>query len=158
MSESTSFRPPFVRMIASATAKKRLNWAPLVGYLSDAVIGMVEELFATREALGKLADNWRGRRKFRAGSASTRALDLLVDYPVVTLSRLADRLDVSAPQALAAINQLVEAGILVERTGYRRNRIYAAEEVLTVVNRPFGSGPPNEAIERKHGCEGASAN
>lgn len=120
-------------------AQQRLEWAPLVGYLSDAVSGTVEELFATRGALEKLADEWRERRKFRAGSASLRALDLLIDYPVITLKRLADKLDVSRPQALAAINQLVEADILIERTGYRRNRVFAAEAVLAVVNRPFGA-------------------
>jgi len=35
-------------------------------------------------------------------------------------------------------NQLVEAGILIERTGYRRNRIFVAEAALAIVNRPFG--------------------
>ena len=44
--------------------QQRLVWAPLVGYLSVAVTGTVEGLFATREALQKLADNWRVRRKF----------------------------------------------------------------------------------------------
>lgn len=123
-------------------AQQRLEWAPLVGYLSDAVTGTVEELFATREALRKLADNWRERRKFRAGSASTRTPDLLIDYPVITLRRLASKIGVSAPQALVAINQLVEAGILVERTGYRRNRVFAAEAVLAIVNRTFSSASP----------------
>lgn len=120
-------------------AQQRLEWAPLVGYLSDAVSGTVEELFATRAALQALASEWRERRKFRAGSASLRALDLLIDYPVVTLKRLADKLNVSRPQALTAINQLVDANILIERTGYRRNRVFAAEAMLTIVNRPFGS-------------------
>lgn len=120
-------------------AQQRLEWAPLVGYLSDAISGTVEELLATRTALRTLAADWRERRKYRAGSASLRTLDLLVDYPVITLKRLADKLDVSRPQALAAINQLVEAGILIERTGYRRNRVFAAEAVLAIINRPFGS-------------------
>jgi len=34
-------------------------------------------------------------------------------------------------------NQLVEAGILIERTGYHRNRVFVAEAVLAIVNRPF---------------------
>lgn len=122
-------------------AQQRLEWAPLVGYLSDAVSGTVEELFATRAALETLASDWRERRKFRAGSASLRALDLLIDYPVITLKRLADKLNVSRPQALAAINQLVDANILIERTGHRRNRVFAAEAMLAIVNRPFGSAP-----------------
>lgn len=57
------------------------------------------------------------------------------------MKRLADKLDVSQPQALAAINQLVEAGVLIERTGYRRNGVFAAEVVLAIVNRPFGDAP-----------------
>src|SRR3546814_16417844 len=74
-----------------------------------------------------LSEECRYRRKYRAGSASLRTLDLLIDYPVITLKRLADKLSVSRPQALAAINQLVEAGVLIERTGYRRNRVFSAE-------------------------------
>lgn len=122
-------------------AQQRLEWAPLVAYLSDAVTGTVEELFATRAALEALGLEWSARRKFRAGSAALRALALLIDYPVITLGRLAAKLDVSRPQALAAINQLVEVEILAERTGYRRNRIFAAEAVLAIVNRPFGTAP-----------------
>ena len=122
-------------------AQQRLEWGPLVGYLSDAITGTVEELFATRDALNALKEQWRGRRKFRSNSAALRALDLLRDYPVVTMKRLAQKLGVSRPQALSAINQLMEAGILSERTGYSRNRIFAAQEVLAIVNRPFGSNP-----------------
>ncbi len=122
-------------------AQQRLEWAPLVGYFSDAITGTIEELFATRGALDALKADWRKRRKYRARSAALRALDLLIDYPVITMARLATKLDVSRPQALAAINQLSDAGILVERTGYRRNRIFAAQEVLEIVNRPFGEPP-----------------
>lgn len=120
-------------------AQQRLEWSPLVGYLSDAVSGTVDELFATRDALAALKDDWQQRRKFRSDSAGLRLLDILVDYPVVTLKRLTAMLGVSRPQALAAINQLVDVHILTERTGYRRNRIFAAAEVLGIVNRPFGS-------------------
>lgn len=125
-------------------AQQRLEWAPLIAYLSDAITGTVEELFATREALDALRKQWNARRKFRAGSAALRALDLLVDYPVLTMNRLAAKLQVSRPQALGAINQLTAADILVERTGYRRNRIFAAQEVLTIVNRPYGTPPDAE--------------
>ena len=53
-------------------------------------------------------------------------------------------LDVSLPQALNAIDQLVETGILTERTGYARNRVFAAKEVLGTINRPFGRQPVTE--------------
>lgn len=88
-----------------------------------------------------LREDWTGRRKFRKGAASTRALDLITDHPVLAVKRLAGLLDVTVAQANQAMGQLVEAGILSERKGYARNRIFAATEVLTIANRPFGHPP-----------------
>jgi Fic family protein len=122
-------------------AQQKLDWATMTGFVADAIAGTVDELMVTRAALRTLAAAWRTRRAFRRGSAAQRALEILSDYPILTAKRLAIRLGVSAPAALTAIGQLVETGILEERTGYRRNRVFAAAEVLSVLNRPFGSEP-----------------
>lgn len=42
---------------------------------------------------------------------------------------------------MQAVAQLEEVGILKERTGYARNRVFAATEALTMINRPFGELP-----------------
>jgi Fic family protein len=122
-------------------AQQRLEWESTVAFVADAVTGTVEELMKTRKALSELSELWKERRKYRKGSAAARALDELPHYPVVTAKRLGELLEISAPQAHQAIAQLEEAGILVERTGYSRNRIYAANEALTIINRPFGADP-----------------
>jgi Fic family protein len=122
-------------------AQQRLEWQPVIGFVADAVSGTVNELMKTREALSKLADLWRERRKFRKGSAAARALDELPHYPVITAKRLGELLGISAPQVHQAIGQLEEAGILTERTGYARNRIFAASEALTIIDRPFAEVP-----------------
>jgi hypothetical protein len=113
----------------------------MIRFVSDAVTGSVDELLATRRALQDLRAVWLSRRKFRSGSAALRALEVLPHYPVVTTRRLAELLQVSAAQAGQAVLQLMEAGILVERTGYRRNRLFAAVEALSIINRPFGEAP-----------------
>jgi hypothetical protein len=105
------------------------------------VAATVQELLLTRRALVDLALVWETRRRLRAGSAAKRALSLLIDYPVVTVRRLAERLGVSFGQASSAIGQLIDAGILNERTGYSRNRLFAATEALALINRPFGEEP-----------------
>lgn len=122
-------------------AQQQLDWSSAIGFMADAVSGTVDELIATRAALTDLRVHWRARRRFRQGSAAMRALDLLINYPVITLRSLGQRLDISPPAALTAINQLVDAQILEERTGMRRNRIFAATEVLSLLNRPFGVAP-----------------
>jgi Fic family protein len=121
----------------------------MTGFVADAIIATVAELIETRQALAGLQKIWLSRRRFRANSASLRALDVLPHYPVLSIKRLADLLDVSFPQASNAIEQLEAVDILRERTGYRRNKIYTAPEALTVINRPFGEQPvlPGEAVE-----------
>lgn len=119
-------------------AQQRLEWGEIVTYMADAIVGTVAEIRHTRGALAQLADRWKLRRKFRANSGAERALALLRDYPVVTTARLASLLSVSFPAASTAIDQLVGAGILRERTGYARNRVFVAPEVFRIINRPFG--------------------
>ncbi len=122
-------------------AQMQLEWEPAIAFMADAVTGTAAELMKTRAALSELAEQWKLRRKFRKGSAAERALRELPHYPVVTAKRLAERLAISAVQTHQAIAQLTEVGILRERTGYRRNRVYAANETLTIINRPFGEEP-----------------
>jgi Fic family protein len=122
-------------------AQQRLDWAEATRFMADAITSTVDELMVTREALSALSQAWRQRRRYREGSAALRTLALLPYYPVITGKRLARRLDISAPAALTAISQLADAGVLQERTGYSRNRVFIAAEVLAILNRPFGSEP-----------------
>lgn len=126
---------------ALAAAQQRLEWHQVVGFISDAIIATVGELLVTRNALVSLNRVWRARRKFRHGSAALRALDVLPHYPVLTVNRLAEILGVTFPAASGAIEQLGEAGVLRERTGYARNRVFTAPEALSIINRPFGEAP-----------------
>lgn len=122
-------------------AQQQLDWAAAIAFMADAVTGTVDELMATRDALLGLTRVWEERRRYRRGSAALRALPLLASYPVITVKRLAALLGVSVPAALTAIDQLVHSGILQERTGYSRNRVFVAAEVLSILNRPFGAPP-----------------
>lgn len=126
---------------ALKSAQQQLEWHPLVAYLSEAITGTINELFATRQALQTLAKRWAARRAFRTNSAALRMLDYLPHYPVLTIKRLAQLMDVSVSAATKAMDQLLEAGIVQERTGYMRNRIFVATEALQIINRPFGNEP-----------------
>ena len=126
---------------AMRDAQQRLHWHTIVGYLADATISTVDELMVTRAALADLGAIWRRRRPFRRRSAAARALDILPHYPVITIKRLSEILDVTFQAASTATDHLVDAGILVERTGQRRNRHFAAVEALRIINRPFGAEP-----------------
>jgi Fic family protein len=122
-------------------AQQRLEWHEPAGFLADAIVGTADELLVTRGALAALSKLWRERRKFRQSSAALRSLDILPHYPVLTIKRLAHILEVSIPAATQAVNLLVDGGMLSERTGYARNRVFVAAEALSIINRPFGEAP-----------------
>lgn len=138
-------------------AQQRLEFAPLAGYFSKAIVASENELMVTRSALEEVKSSWLRRRKYRANSAAAEMLDILPHYPVTTIKRIAGLLDISFPAAKAGIDQLVEVGILTEKTGYQRNRIFSATEVLEILNRPFGSewgldeGLDDEEVETPDG-------
>lgn len=126
---------------ALKAAQQKLDFAPLVELLSSAIITAVDEATDTIHAFEQLATIWSKRAKFRAGSAGQRSLRLLSTYPVVTAKRLASVLGTTYSAANNSLSTLVSAGILTELTGHRRNRMFAAREVLRIFNRPFGEKP-----------------
>ncbi|HEY8270500.1 MAG TPA: Fic family protein [Pseudobdellovibrionaceae bacterium] len=119
-------------------AQMKCDEAPLVHFLCKAIIESYEEAEKTKEALVSLPDSWVKKGNFRQGSASLRALKVILENPILSVKLLEKRLKISQPAAKRAIDQLCDARILRERTGMGRNRIFAAEEVIELLARPFG--------------------
>lgn len=123
---------------ALKAAQQRLDWPAIAGFMADAVVGTMAEIRQTRADLVALQASWKTRRRFREPSAALKAIDILHEYPIVTVRRLQDLLGVSFQAASTAVRQLVDIGVLVERTGYKRNRLFVAQAAIKILNRPFG--------------------
>ncbi|MGB7932839.1 MAG: hypothetical protein WCH04_11560 [Gammaproteobacteria bacterium] len=61
--------------------------------------------------------------------------------PIITARILISELGVSFQAASSALNALERKHDVRERTGWGRNRIFAAEEVIAVLARPFAEDP-----------------
>jgi len=122
-------------------AQKQLSYGRIVHFLANAVIGSHEEEKTGKAAIGSLLDVWRQRGHFRRDSSAARALPVILRMPIITARILADKLDVSFQAASNALNALEGKHVVRERTGHGRNRIFAAEEVIAVLARPFGEDP-----------------
>jgi Fic family protein len=120
-------------------AQKKLKYAPLIEVISLAITSAEREMLITKEVLQKLPEVWRERASPRKRSAAERALKILVRNPILTVNDLMSELSCSFEAANNALNRLTEHRILRERTNFQRNRVFAAEEVLTVLGREFGS-------------------
>ncbi|MFC4236031.1 hypothetical protein ACFOY8_12370 [Thalassospira xianhensis] len=82
----------------------------------------------------------------RKGSAAAKTLGRLVNVPFITPRYLEGLIECSYPAANNAIEALVEKKVLREKTNQKRNRIFVAEEVLSILGHAHGV-PPQEALE-----------
>ncbi len=58
--------------------------------------------------------------------------------PIITLAKAMKILGASKPTAAKAIDALLQLGVLREITGKQRDRVYAYERYLDVLNRGMG--------------------
>jgi Fic family protein len=126
---------------ALQAAQKKLDYSEIVAFVCDAVIASSADERATKVAIEALPYVWRGRASFRARSSPDRALGVLMRLPIMTARQLSTELGVSFQAASTALKSLEKAGVVRERTGYGRNRVFAAEEVIALLSRPFGQDP-----------------
>ena len=77
---------------------------------------------------------WNDTVSARRDSAAWRVADLLLRQPVIDAASLASALDIEVRNAQRAIAPLVEGGALTEFTGFKRNRMWQAREVLTALD------------------------
>jgi ribosomal protein S25 len=62
-----------------------------------------------------------------------RAIDVVLENPVVSTVFLAQHLQLSVSRASKLVRQLVEVGILTPATGkYRKSQLYQADDILSL--------------------------
>ncbi len=119
-------------------------WRAWIGFISDGLAVAGDDLLAALEQLEAVRARW-GKRltDVRRDAAAWRALDLLVERPVVTVRSLANAIGVSRPAAEQALRVLAHNGIVslgsrLSKTGGRPATTYVAAEALDIYRGPFG--------------------
>jgi cell filamentation protein, protein adenylyltransferase len=98
-----------------------------VAQQSNDAVARAKRLFTLRE---RYHDKLHGAR---ASTLPLRLVDRLFEQPAVTTALAQEFLEVTRRSAALNIEKLVEAGILREVTGRARNRIFVADEILSLV-------------------------
>jgi len=86
------------------------------------------------EELRTVRDGWGESVRARADSAAWRVADLLLRQPVLDSPTIARQLSIPPQNAVRVLEPLLEAGVLTEFTGHRRNRMWQAREVLDALD------------------------
>lgn len=108
--------------------------APIVSRMAEASFAAIANGRRLVRDLREIRGRWTLTVTSRRDAATWRLADLLVRQPVVDAATVADELGISADNAMRPITPLVEAGVLSEFTGFARNRMWQAREVLDALD------------------------
>ena len=112
------------------------DWEEWIAFFLEGVAQTADGAVATARRLVELFAEDRGRIQARgrpAGSA-LRVHDALEARPVIGLAEAARRAGLSFPAAANAMALLGDVGVAREITGKRRNRVFAYERYLAILN------------------------
>jgi Fic family protein len=124
---------------ALQAAQKKLDYSKIIDFISSAIVSCSIEMKLTKDKLISLPILWQTRGNFRKNSAAYNALSVILKMPIFTVENLRYELNCSSQAAAIAVKLLVDAKIINERTGNKRNRLFAAEEVIILLSRDHGN-------------------
>lgn len=124
----------YARLLA---VTERGEWEEWLAYFLQGVAGQSEDALGRIQRIDTLLADWRGRLATAPSRLPEKALDLFVENPFWTVSKLSERLDVAFTTAQRAIDRLESAGVVTRATAARRNRAYCARAILEILEEPL---------------------
>ena len=121
------------------------DWEAWLDFFLEGVATTASAAVDTAQRLLELfrKDEQRLVAQGRSAASALRVYTLLRERPIATIQDLASRAAMSFPTAAKAIDALVGEGIARELTGGRRNRLFAYDEYLKVLNEGAEPLPAN---------------
>ena len=99
-----------------------------VAVIADETVATTQQLFALTSA-----DRTKVLSVRSTSVAGIRLFELLPAHPIITVAKAVNLLKTTKPTAIKAVSGLVDAGILVETTGRRRERVYRYEAYINLL-------------------------
>ena len=103
------------------------DWEGWIRFFLEGVASIAKEATDTARDLFALVSADRARALAAPASSvmAVRLFEALGQHPIVTIARVTELLAITKPTATKAVTTLVDAGILTETSGRRRDRTYS---------------------------------
>lgn len=120
------------RMLA---VSQKSDWEGWVKFFLRAVCAQAEDTITTVEKLLKLSESYERRlRRNKATKNASRLKEHLFSNPYITAGNASQYLGVSFVTAQRAIDCLIQNGVLRAADSRKRNRVFLAREILSILN------------------------
>lgn len=119
---------------AALSAYRAGDLAPIVERFAVASFSAIDNGRRLVDDLRAIREEWNGRIRARRNALAWRVADLLVRHPVLNANLIATELDIASTNTYRSIEPLVAAGVLVEFSDKKRDRLWRAPDVLAAVD------------------------
>ncbi len=111
------------------------DWEGWTAYFLEAVATIAEEATAAaRDIFGLVSRDRQGVLNAKSSTVmAARLFEQLPEHPIVTIATVTALLDTTKPTANKAVTALVDAGVLVETTGRKRDRTFRYNAYLDLL-------------------------
>lgn len=126
------------------------DWGPWLDFFLRGVVESARESVDLATALLALRERWQQQfHSARSSALLLKLVDELFRQPAITIGAAKNILKVTDASASSNIKKLVDAGILRERTGKKRDQIFVASEILRLVEDAHtrGTATPPGTLE-----------
>jgi Fic family protein len=112
------------------------DWEAWLDFFLEGVTATATSAVETAQRLVALfgEDMARARSAGRRAATMLNVLQALRERPVLTVNAVSRRTGLSFPTAAKGMTGLVDIGLARELTGYRRNRVFAYDRCLTILD------------------------
>jgi len=112
------------------------EWEAWLEYFLRGVTRQAEDALRRARAINEQLATWKGNVSGTPSKVPGALVELLAENPYWSTRGVASRLEVAFTTAQRAISRLVEAGILEEVSGQKRDRVFCARAVLNILEEP----------------------
>ncbi len=127
-------RPEYYGRLSAVT--ERGEWEEWLAYFLTGVAGQADDALGRIRQIDALLSRWRERLATAPSRLPERALELFVENPYWTVGGLAERLGVAFTTAQRGIERLEAAGVVALTSESKRNRVYCAGALLSILEEP----------------------
>lgn len=110
-------------------------WEEWLIFFLEGISRQAKEAFSRASELLDLRDEYREIYRDEANSVSNLAVEIFT-RPYLTVNEAKDILGMTYTAANDAVARLEDDGVLEEITGHSRNRVFRAQEVFSIIQKP----------------------
>jgi len=115
---------------------ERGEWEAWLEYFLTGVARQAEDAVSRAQRIDALLTSWRAKVVRIASKPAADMIDLLAENPFCTATGIAKRLSIAFTTAQRAIDRLESAGVVIQVSAAKRNRVYCAQAILDILEEP----------------------